>query len=493
MDGGSACATADDMGRGEGECEAEGARETPSRRRETSRRGWGITTEHKTFAQTDLLFTRPKCSHFLEADLLFRRPNRLSPRWSTQIADESPHRGISAPATCSPSHTCPTLATPKQDRGQTLAHFPPRPSALLWLRTCNRSQTTNPRTHATMVATQEEKKQKTCPRETYQQFCAAKFGSGSTTTVQSYQKDDALKKELREKFHAACDSFGFDQVDAPYDATAALFADNTTLAELYNVRPKGEGSAKSGASSTAHRSGVTYDEGLACAAMVEHFKVSDALEIGLAYGHSALFTACALPAHGTLVAVDPAQAMGADEGGWEDKGAQVRARLHSNPHHPPPRGIYPHPLPFSSFLALGFAPLHAHDVPHAAPSPSYPHHRRWCATASCRTAGTPSSRACTRRTRSPCRGWSSRASASSSASSTGCTPSTTPCSTPSTPTRRSPPPPPPPATFNSRRPPPPSHPPTLATCSPSPSHPPFLSNDDARAVWVTDYNPKRLP
>lgn len=141
--------------------------------------------------------------------------------------------------------------------------------------------------------------------------------------MQSYQKDDALKKELREKFHAACDSFGFDQVDAPYDATAALFADNTTLAELYNVRPKGEGSAKSGASSTAHRSGVTYDEGLACAAMVEHFKVSDALEIGLAYGHSALFTACALPAHGTLVAVDPAQAMGADEGGWEDKGAQV--------------------------------------------------------------------------------------------------------------------------------------------------------------------------
>lgn len=175
-----------------------------------------------------------------------------------------------------------------------------------------------------MVATQEEKKQRTCPRETYQQFCAAKFGSGSTATVQSYQKDDALKKELREKFHAACDSFGFDQVDAPYDATAALFADNKTLAELYNVRPKGEGSAKSGASSTAHRSGVTYDEGLACAAMVEHFKVSDALEIGLAYGHSALFTACALPAHGTLVAVDPAQAMGADEGGWEDKGAQVR-------------------------------------------------------------------------------------------------------------------------------------------------------------------------
>ena len=96
--------------------------------------------------------------------------------------------------------------------------------------------------------------------------------------MQSYQKDDALKKELREKFHAACDSFGFDQVDAPYDATAALFADNKTLAELYNVRPKGKGSAKSGASSTAHRSGVTYDEGLACAAMVEHFKVSDALE-----------------------------------------------------------------------------------------------------------------------------------------------------------------------------------------------------------------------
>ena len=66
-----------------------------------------------------------------------------------------------------------------------------------------------------MVATQEEKKQKTCPREKYQQFCAAKFGSGSTATVQSYQKDDALKKELREKFHATCDSFGFDQVDAP--------------------------------------------------------------------------------------------------------------------------------------------------------------------------------------------------------------------------------------------------------------------------------------
>ena len=164
-----------------------------------------------------------------------------------------------------------------------------------------------------MVATQE-KKQKTCPRETYQQFSAAKFGSGSTATVQSYQKDDDLKKELREKFHAACDSFGFDKVDAPYDATAALFADNKTLAELYNVRPKGAGSAKSGASSTAHRSGVTYDEGLACAAMVAHFKVSDALEIGLAYGHSALFTACALPADGTLVAVDPAQAEGKEVG-----------------------------------------------------------------------------------------------------------------------------------------------------------------------------------
>ena len=225
-----------------------------------------------------------------------------------------------------------------------------------------------------MVATQEEKKQKTCPRETYQQFCAAKFGSGSTATVQSYQKDDALKKELREKFHAACDSFGFDQIDAPYDATAALFADNTTLAELYNVRPKGEGSAKSGASSTAHRSGVTYDEGLACAAMVEHFKVSDALEIGLAYGHSALFTACALPAHGTLVAVDPAQAMGADEGGWEDKGAQVR---------PPP--LQPAPTSTSwqspALIALSLhsspsashpTPHTAHGVPRTAPSPSYP-------------------------------------------------------------------------------------------------------------------------
>ena len=222
-----------------------------------------------------------------------------------------------------------------------------------------------PQTHATMVATQEEKKQKTCPRETYQQFCAAKFGSGSTATVQSYQKDDALKKELREKFHAACDSFGFDQVDAPYDATAAIFADNKTLAELYNVRPKGEGSAKSGASSTAHRSGVTYDEGLACAAMVEHFKVSDALEIGLAYGHSALFTACALPAHGTLVAVDPAQAMGADEGGWEDKGAQVCPRLHSNPHRPPPPGSSPHSSPSL------FIPRPRLRTPHPIPRTAY--------------------------------------------------------------------------------------------------------------------------
>ena len=223
-----------------------------------------------------------------------------------------------------------------------------------------------------MVATQEEKKQKTCPRETYQQFCAANFGSGSTATVQSYQKDDALKKELREKFHAACDSFGFDQVDAPYDATAAIFADNKTLAELYNVRPKSEGSAKSGASSTAHRSGVTYDEGLACAAMVEHFKVSDALEIGLAYGHSALFTACALPAHGTLVAVDPAQAMGADEGGWEDKGAQVRtpplqpAPTSTSWQSPALIALSLHSLPSASH------PHIAHGVPRTAPSPSVP-------------------------------------------------------------------------------------------------------------------------
>ena len=325
-----------------------------------------------------------------------------------------------------------------------------------------------------MVATQEEKKQKTCPRETYQQFCAAKFGSGSTTTVQSYQKDDALKKELREKFHAACDSFGFDQVDAPYDATAALFADNKTLAELYNVRPKGEGSAKSGASSTAHRSGVTYDEGLACAAMVEHFKVSDSLEIGLAYGHSALFTACALPAHGTLVAVDPAQAMGADEGGWEDKGAQVPA---------PP--LQPAPTSTSwRFPAL--IALTSHPIPRTAyliPPPRHrtlAHHRRWCATASCRTAGTPSSRACTRRTRSPCPGWSSRASASSSASSTGCTPSTTPCSTPSSPTRRSPPYPPTPPRSHTPNPP-----------NPSPlQRSPLQSNSEA--VCLTYYNPNGL-
>jgi hypothetical protein len=222
-----------------------------------------------------------------------------------------------------------------------------------------------------MVATQE-KKQKTCPRETYQQFSAAKFGSGSTATVQSYQKDDALKKELREKFHAACDSFGFDKVEAPYDATAALFADNKTLAELYNVRPKGAGSAKSGASSTAHRSGVTYDEGLACAAMVAHFKVSDALEIGLAYGHSALFTACALPADGTLVAVDPAQAMGADEGGWEDKGAQV---------HPPPPQPAPPPPPFvitriahPQFLLSSPSASHPHAAPRTPhPAPRTPH------------------------------------------------------------------------------------------------------------------------
>jgi hypothetical protein len=222
-----------------------------------------------------------------------------------------------------------------------------------------------------MVATQE-KKQKTCPRETYQQFSAAKFGSGSTATVQSYQKDDALKKELREKFHAACDSFGFDKVEAPYDATAALFADNKTLAELYNVRPKGAGSAKSGASSTAHRSGVTYDEGLACAAMVAHFKVSDALEIGLAYGHSALFTACALPADGTLVAVDPAQAMGADEGGWEDKGAQV---------HPPPPQPAPPPPPFvitriahPQFLLSSPSASHPHPAPRTPhPAPRTPH------------------------------------------------------------------------------------------------------------------------
>ena len=341
-----------------------------------------------------------------------------------------------------------------------------------------------PQTHATMVATQEEKKQKTCPRETYQQFCAAKFGSGSTATVQSYQKDDALKKELREKFHAACDSFGFDQVDAPYDATAALFADNKTLAELYNVRPKGEGSAKSGASSTAHRSGVTYDEGLACAAMVEHFKVSDALEIGLAYGHSALFTACALPAHGTLVAVDPAQAMGADEGGWEDKGAQVCPRLHSNPRRPPPPGSSPHASPS---LFIPRPPLRtSHPIPRTAylippPGHPYPHHRRWCATASCRTAGTPSSRACTRRTRSPCPGWSSRASASSSASSTGCTPSTTPCSTRSSPTRRSPPYPLTPPLS-------PHGPSTYPT--PTFNAQPLQSNADA--VWVTYYNPNGL-
>ena len=298
-----------------------------------------------------------------------------------------------------------------------------------------------------MVATQE-KKQKTCPRETYQQFSAAKFGSGSTATVQSYQKDDDLKKELREKFHAACDSFGFDKVDAPYDATAALFADNKTLAELYNVRPKGAGSAKSGASSTAHRSGVTYDEGLACAAMVAHFKVSDALEIGLAYGHSALFTACALPADGTLVAVDPAQAEGKEVGGWEDKGAQVRPpRLHPSPSpspflrhpHSSPACLIPHPQ------LLTRTPHLSPRTPHPAPlHPSSLTLPRWCATASCRTEGTPSSRASTRRTPWPSPGWSSRGSASSSASSTGCTPSTTPCSTPSSPTRCPPLPPLPP-------------------------------------------------
>ena len=92
-----------------------------------------------------------------------------------------------------------------------------------------------------MVATQEKRQKTACPRETYQLFCARSFGSGTVLTVQSYQKDDALKKELREKFHAACDSFGFDAVDAPYDPTAALFADNKTLSELYNVRPKGSG------------------------------------------------------------------------------------------------------------------------------------------------------------------------------------------------------------------------------------------------------------
>lgn len=99
-----------------------------------------------------------------------------------------------------------------------------------------------------MVATTEKRQKTTCPREAYQLFCARNFGSGTTQTVQSYQKDDALKKELREKFHAACDSFGFDAVDAPYDPTAALFADNKTLNELYNVRPKG-----SGANFAAHR------------------------------------------------------------------------------------------------------------------------------------------------------------------------------------------------------------------------------------------------
>ena len=170
-----------------------------------------------------------------------------------------------------------------------------------------------------MVAVQDEtKRQKSaCPREEYQLFCARNFGSGTAQTVQSYQKDDTLKKELREKFHAACDSFGFDTVDAPYDPTAARFAQNKILCELYNVRPKAAGD-KSGACSTAHRSGVTYDEGLACAAVVEHFKFQHALEIGLAYGHSALFTACALPAEGTLVAIDPVQATD-----WMDKGAQV--------------------------------------------------------------------------------------------------------------------------------------------------------------------------
>ena len=118
-------------------------------------------------------------------------------------------------------------------------------------------------------------------RAEYENFRLKHFGSNTQLNTKAYQNSQELKKELRDKFHAACNSFGFDTVDIAYDSIAQLIGENKKLTELYQARAPGSTPA---ASTAHHKSAVTYDEGLSCAAMIKHFNFKDTLEIGLAYG-----------------------------------------------------------------------------------------------------------------------------------------------------------------------------------------------------------------